>query len=89
MDVLSGLGLAVDENAFTLVVLLSLVHVAFESAGGASISVDVVGELAGTDFLNFGDSRGDLGFVTSSATVLELHGVGRIGIDLVFRHWSK
>ena len=75
-----------DQGALTLVVLLSLVEGAFESTGGARVSVDVVRELAGVDFLDFSDGCVDLGLVASASAVFELDGVGRVSVDLVPGH---
>ena len=75
-----------DKLAIALIILGTLVDGAFESTGGASVSVDVVGELVRVNLLDFGNSRSDLGLVSSTATVLELHGVRCICFDDVFRH---
>ena len=71
-DVLAAGCLGPDEGAVALVIGLSLVNGSFESSGNARVSVDVVRELAGVDFLNFSDSCGDLGFVSSASAVLKL-----------------
>ena len=55
-----------------LVIGLSLVNGSFESSGSSRVSVDVVRKLAGVDFLNFSNSCGDLGFVSSASAVLKL-----------------
>ena len=85
-DVLSALGLGVDEDTLTLVVLLSLVKGALESAGGAGVPVDVVRKHTWVDLLDFGDSLVDLGSVTSSSAVLELEAVGSVSVNLVLCH---
>ena len=73
-----------DQHTFTLVVLLVLEQSDFESSGCARISVDVVGELAWVDFLDFGNSRSDLWFVASATAVKELDGVGSVCFNLMF-----
>ena len=71
-DVLAAGCLGPDEVAVALVIGLSLVNGSFESSGSARVSVDVVRELAGMDFLDFSNSCVDLGFVSSASTVLKL-----------------
>ena len=55
-----------------LVIGLSLVNGSFESSRRARVSVDVIRELAGVDFLDFSNSCSDLGFVSSASAVLKL-----------------
>lgn len=61
-----------DQVAIALIVLLVLVERDFQSAGGASVTVDVVREFAWVHFLDLSNSCGDLWLVASAATVFEL-----------------
>ena len=71
-DVLAAGRLGPDEGTVALVIGLSLVNGSFESSRRARVSVDVIRELAGVDFLDFSNSCSDLGFVSSASAVLKL-----------------